>query len=288
MINIEKIVLDLEAEDRKLRIVAAEKLGNIRDENAIIPLIESLKDIDPDVRLAASDSLFKIGPITVDYLIQALDEDDTNMQLRVIELLGEMGDKRAINPLIIFLDEKNNIFIRIATIKSLGGFDNEKVIDSLLFVLTDKSYMLRIVVVEVLGEVGDERIKEILKESLKDESYMVRESAKESIEKIEYRITNSDEVITLLEDEMIAEDEEIIIDEEPILTLKTCKKCGESKLLEDFYKNRREVDGLSIYCKDCIKSYGQKPSKKPLKSKLDESKSKPTENPLKLLKELRK
>lgn len=287
MINLEKVVSDLDAEDRKLRIVAAEKLGNIRDEKAIIPLIKSLKDIDPDVRLAASDSLFKMGPITVDYLIQALDEDDTNMQLRVIELLGEMGDKRAINPLINFLDEKNNIFIRIATIKSLGRFDNEKVIDSLLFVLTDKSYMLRIVVVEVLGEVGDVRTKEILKESLNDESYMVREAAKESIEKIEYRINNLEEVITTLEDDSSIEDDKIM-DDEPVLSLKTCKKCGESKLLEDFYKNRREVDGLSSYCKDCIRSYSKKSSKKPLKSKLDESKSKPNENPLKLLKELRK
>lgn len=286
MINLEKVVSDLDAEDRKMRIVAAEQLGNIQDKNAIIPLIKSLKDIDPDVRLAASDSLFKLGPITVDYLIQALDEDDTNVQLRVIELLGEMEDQRAINPLINFLDEKNNIFIRIATIKSLGRFDNEKVIDSLLFVLTDKSYMVRIVVVEVLGEVGDVRIKELLKESLKDESYMVREAAKESIEKIEYRINNFKEAITILEDDVNIDDE--IIDDKLVLSLKTCKKCGESKLIEDFYKNRREVDGLSTYCKDCIKSYSKKSSKKPLKSKLDESKSKPNENPLKLLKELRK
>jgi len=299
MVKLEKIVSDLASEDRRLRIDAAKKLGDIRDEKAIKPLIGSLKDIDPDVRLAASDSLFKIGSVTVDYLIKALDEDNNNLLLRVIELLGEIGDKRGINPLINFLDEKNNVFIRIAAVKSLAAFDDSRIIDPLISILTDKRYMLRIAAVDALGDVGDESVKEILKESLLDESYMVREAAKESIEKIEYKITNFEDLKIPSETEIFPEDDEISINDEIIsvdskiienelaISQKTCQKCGESKNLEDFYKNRREDDGLSRYCKDCLKSYDKKTNKH-LKSKLDNIQSQPAENPLKLLKNLRK
>jgi len=36
---------------------------------------------------------------------------------------------------------------------------------------------------------------------------------------------------------------------------KTCSKCGESKSLESFSKNKTKKDGLNYECKDCRKTY---------------------------------
>lgn len=39
--------------------------------------------------------------------------------------------------------------------------------------------------------------------------------------------------------------------------MKTCKKCGESKPIEEFYKHPKNIDGHSGTCKDCVIHYTQ-------------------------------
>jgi hypothetical protein len=34
--------------------------------------------------------------------------------------------------------------------------------------------------------------------------------------------------------------------------MKSCSKCKENKLVEEFHKNRRAPDGLEYYCKSCV------------------------------------
>jgi hypothetical protein len=37
--------------------------------------------------------------------------------------------------------------------------------------------------------------------------------------------------------------------------MKTCSKCKETKPLSEFYKHKKTKDGLSCWCKYCLKSY---------------------------------
>jgi hypothetical protein len=39
--------------------------------------------------------------------------------------------------------------------------------------------------------------------------------------------------------------------------MKTCTKCKETKPLSEFCKDKRTKDGLSGWCKDCVKSYNK-------------------------------
>lgn len=39
--------------------------------------------------------------------------------------------------------------------------------------------------------------------------------------------------------------------------IKRCPRCGKEKILTDFYKNRREKDGLSCWCKGCHAEYAK-------------------------------
>ncbi len=43
---------------------------------------------------------------------------------------------------------------------------------------------------------------------------------------------------------------------------KTCTKCGELKTIDNFYKARKEKDGLSPWCKSCCKEYNKEYNKK--------------------------
>lgn len=43
----------------------------------------------------------------------------------------------------------------------------------------------------------------------------------------------------------------------PATDYKECRKCGESKPLEDFYRDRSKKDGRGSYCKECGRSYAR-------------------------------
>ena len=44
------------------------------------------------------------------------------------------------------------------------------------------------------------------------------------------------------------------LDENDQIT-KFCAKCGETKPLDEFWKNKTSVDGRQTYCKPCLKNY---------------------------------
>lgn len=44
-------------------------------------------------------------------------------------------------------------------------------------------------------------------------------------------------------------------DNDNLVQMKTCIKCGESKPVSEFYKNNQTKDGLTVYCAQCNKEY---------------------------------
>lgn len=46
------------------------------------------------------------------------------------------------------------------------------------------------------------------------------------------------------------------------MKIKICSKCRKIKNIKEFYKNKSKKDGLSIWCKKCIKEWREKNSEK--------------------------
>jgi len=112
--------------DVKVRLAAAEVLGGIKDPRVYIPLIGMLKSESTAIRVAAGSSLTQLNWATsnkeddgwycvasrawdkcrelkknaVPALIHELKQADSPVKLEVIDLLGEIKDPRAIQPLI--------------------------------------------------------------------------------------------------------------------------------------------------------------------------------------------
>jgi len=91
---------------------AAAGLGDLKDETAVDPLIEALKDEDKYVRKNAAEALGKIGDRrAVGPLIEALKDEDWFVQEKAAAALGKMGDRRAVDPLLRFIrDVKHEHF----------------------------------------------------------------------------------------------------------------------------------------------------------------------------------
>ncbi len=89
------------------RIQATLALGEIGDPKTIDPLIQALRDYNSDVREYAAMALEKIGTPTLEPLIKSLKDKNSNIRYKAAEILGEIHDSRAIDPLIQALEDED-------------------------------------------------------------------------------------------------------------------------------------------------------------------------------------
>ena len=89
----------LKDEDKSVRVLAAEELGEIKDTRAVEPLIAALRDNNSTVRWSAAEALGKIKDArAVGPLIDALEDDDNGVRreaIKALEVLEEIdGNQR--------------------------------------------------------------------------------------------------------------------------------------------------------------------------------------------------
>jgi bilin biosynthesis protein len=111
---VEMIIDALVDENWRVRWHSAEILGEIKDDRAVKPLINSLNDENNGVRSNSIIALIEIGEPAVVVLIDALDDENWRVRLHSAEILGEINDDRAVKPLTKTLNDDNNDVRRAA------------------------------------------------------------------------------------------------------------------------------------------------------------------------------
>ncbi|OQZ03965.1 MAG: hypothetical protein B6D34_05045 [Candidatus Brocadia sp. UTAMX1] len=162
----------------KVRIEAIQTLGEIGDERAVKPLIGIMNDENLEIREKAVKSLGKLGKReAVDALILALgNNSDLSVIRATIEALGQIGDPRAVGPLLGFLTHKEPR-IRECTAAALGKLRDSQAVDALITALNDEQERVRWYAADSLGKIGNPVCVDSLKKLLSDASARVRESA---------------------------------------------------------------------------------------------------------------
>ena len=158
-------IMALKLKDKTLRILAAEELQKIGSQAkaAISGLIITLKDIEPEVRAKASAALVAIGADAVPQLLQTLDDNDKNLQVVVINILGNI-EPEANNVVKVLIDIVEDTGFWIFT---AGAEDN-----------------LRTAAIEALGKLDDRQALLVLEVALNDNNEIIRKSAKQAIAKL--------------------------------------------------------------------------------------------------------
>lgn len=151
-----------------------------RKMNRIDDLIENLKHEDFGVRYAADQALKQIGKPAVEQLIDALKKSRVSGDIAA-DILGCIGDARAIDPLCFVLNKDKDGIARYEAAKALGKIGKASV-QRLIAALKHESAGTRQIVATILGEIGDSRAIEPLNELIKNEPEKeVRRSAKEAL-----------------------------------------------------------------------------------------------------------
>ena len=180
--KLENLIKSLKDENYTTRTNSVIELGNVRDKRAVNPLIGSLADKNHLVRIHAVDALFKLKNFSLTPLINALNSDNHFIQMYSAEVLGRIGDKKAIKPLSICLND-DHYLVRYHAVLALGNIGDEKVIPYLVKSIEDEDNLVKGSAKESLVNLGKLVTKSILKE-LKEKDSSIKEDLIEIICKI--------------------------------------------------------------------------------------------------------
>ena len=112
------ILIDLlEHKRRETRLNVIKALGAIGDESAIPVLVRVINSgsakwerdrEDPEIRGLAVEALGKIGGPAVEKLVEIVQNKGSSMRVDAIQSLEQLGDERAVKPLLEVLSEQGN------------------------------------------------------------------------------------------------------------------------------------------------------------------------------------
>jgi len=144
--------------DWRVRKTAVEAIVAIGGASIVDRLIRALSAQDnAGMRNSAIEALIQIGGLAVDALLPVLGSSDPDVRKFVVDILGDIGDTRAVPELIKRLDDVDGN-IRVASAEALGKIRDPRAVDALVACLSrsDQSW-LDYAAAEALGEIGEGR-----------------------------------------------------------------------------------------------------------------------------------
>ena len=145
-------------------------LGEIGDVAAIEPLIGVLKREDFILKVVTSKALRKIGEPAVEPLIHLLEDKSLYTRQKAANILGKLADKRAVNPLITLLgnrqvDErrkKGEDLVRAEAAAALGNIGDERALGPLREAIEEDMLLVGLRAAASLVKLGDREALKIL------------------------------------------------------------------------------------------------------------------------------
>lgn len=199
--DIDKLILKLQHNDLKVRILAIEELGRSRDDESVRALMSVIENQGEDgkIQIRAIKLLAEIkNPRAVDLLIKVLDDpffthDCPALKWNAAIALGNFKDyAKVVDVLIDALNDKT-LYVREAAIQSLGKVGDKRAVHYLISALNDKSFAIRMRAIKALGEIGDEPVVPFLKRTLdNDADPYIRDEAVKALRKLNPKSSDKD------------------------------------------------------------------------------------------------
>jgi HEAT repeat protein/energy-coupling factor transporter ATP-binding protein EcfA2 len=117
---VKPLITALRDQDTGVRRSAAEALGKIGDARAVKSLISVLRDSEASVQRRAAEALEKIGEPSIKPLIAELRAPETQVRWFAVDILGRLGDARALPELERVAREDKDVFVADAARKAIA------------------------------------------------------------------------------------------------------------------------------------------------------------------------
>jgi HEAT repeat protein len=174
-----------------VRRMAAQALGGIADQRAVVPLIAVLDDPDWLVVTSAAEALARIGdPRAVEPLIAKLQDPQNlyHVAVNLGKLARKLGDRRAFEPLLAAFQGGSRGSHGAA--EGLGELGDARAVEPLVTKLThcrnsiDRKDSMAPIIAKALGKLGDARAISAIVPLLKSSYEYTRETAEEALKRL--------------------------------------------------------------------------------------------------------
>ena len=135
-----------------VRSQAARALGRIGDPKAVDTLILLLQDKVPAVRDEASAAITTLGEPSIPPLLEALSHKEWKVRLRATEALALLKPQAAVEPLLVLMEHDPDTAVRQDAIRALGEIGDARAVEPLLKALDQTS--LKPLAISALGKIG--------------------------------------------------------------------------------------------------------------------------------------
>lgn len=167
-----KALLDLNDDVVRAAFSTIKKIG---DRRGVRPLLRFGID-RPKWKPLANDSLVKLGPRVLQELLTVLQSGESGITLDAIVVLGRIGDKQAVSPLIACLDHISDL-LRAHVIEALSLIGDSRAVPQMLRALEHPNSAVRANAASGLVRMADPRSLRPLLNALQDEDEDVRRYA---------------------------------------------------------------------------------------------------------------
>jgi len=161
----------LNDENEYVIYATAGALATLGDVRAFEPLVKAFHHRIDDVRREAIQDLGILrDKRAFDMLIKALDgeskavdeESNAGMRSTLVEALGNLNDKRVVEPIVNILLNDPAYVVRWSAADALANYDDKKAIEALIYGLEDSYNKVRQSSAIALGQLGDAHVLTIL------------------------------------------------------------------------------------------------------------------------------
>jgi HEAT repeat protein len=176
--------------DLAISAVVIDALGNLADQQAVIPLVEIMLNPHRPDNWQVPKALASIGgQASIHGLMSALYMSDSKLRQEAIVALGKIRATQAISLLSMFANY-DNLPIRLALATALGEIADHQATNTLIFLLDDPDYYVREAAIYSLGNLRDTQAEEkiiakILNDSVNQSSGII------ALEKIDGEVSRS-------------------------------------------------------------------------------------------------
>lgn len=160
----------------RVRKTAVEVLSQ-RPEKEVIEALAAILESEENAgaRNSAVEALVRIGPASVPSLLDRLPRSEGDVRKFIVDILGEIGDRRAADGLVSLLFKDSDENVRSSAIEALGRLGDTTVVPALIEILGSGNLWLAYPAAEALGHLGDARAVDPLIAALGER--VLRESA---------------------------------------------------------------------------------------------------------------
>ncbi|MCT4626751.1 HEAT repeat domain-containing protein [Halodesulfovibrio sp.] len=154
-----RFVSRVESEDPTERMMAVYALGKSTNDVYVDLLKEALSDPVVDVRLVAFEGLIALNADPASLMEQAkvlLNDDNRDIRIAVVDMIGKTQSDLYLQYLIEALDDEDD-WVVVRAVEHLGALGNDDVVEPLLKVFAERSALVQHKVVKMLGNLGTER-----------------------------------------------------------------------------------------------------------------------------------